>query len=411
MEISYLGHAGVIIKSRDVALACDPWLTGRVFNNGWTLPHPFTDGDRLFDGANGLWISHGHPDHFSRETLRRIPRSQRSGMTVYLQAPILDTVGSWCVDAGFGRVIPASGPDLLIGDRFAIRCRSYTLGDSWLYCRVGRLGVLNTNDCVLARRSQAARIKRDVGRVDVLLTQFSYAAWAGNPEQISLRRRIAENKLDGLRRQVEVFDPAVVIPIAGSPRFCHDENGYLNDDVNLPALVDAVVRAGTSAIPVVMYPGDTYSWGSAWDSRLALARYLEDRNAGNDGAGCALEANVPTPLDAIAEAAAASFRAASGRARDTSDRPRDRLTVFLWDQGAMVELTETGDCRSWSTSDMASSDIAMSSESLAACLAGRYGAASVRMSGRIRVPAGGSVVRYVRFFENAHRRAEAVRVG
>ena len=39
MQIQLVSHASVLIRTEDVQIWTDPWLTGKVFNNSWTLLH------------------------------------------------------------------------------------------------------------------------------------------------------------------------------------------------------------------------------------------------------------------------------------------------------------------------------------------------------------------------------------
>ena len=39
MQIQLVSHASVLIRTQDVQIWTDPWLTGKVFNNSWTLLH------------------------------------------------------------------------------------------------------------------------------------------------------------------------------------------------------------------------------------------------------------------------------------------------------------------------------------------------------------------------------------
>ena len=50
-----------------------------------------------------------------------------------------------------------------------------------LAIRGGDRTILNLNDCIIRKRDAAEQIREAVGNVDLLLTQFSYANWEGNP--------------------------------------------------------------------------------------------------------------------------------------------------------------------------------------------------------------------------------------
>ena len=67
----YLGRGG------DLRVLSDPWWQGPCFGNQWWLyPKPYLE---CLDGRpiDYVYISHGHPDHFHRGTLRRFPRGTK----------------------------------------------------------------------------------------------------------------------------------------------------------------------------------------------------------------------------------------------------------------------------------------------------------------------------------------------
>jgi UDP-MurNAc hydroxylase len=158
----------------------------------------------------------------------------------------------------------------------SVLCEHYQEGDSWLALKTKELTLFNTNDCGIRDKNDALKIQKKVGKVDVLLTQFSYAYWAGNREEVTYRRKIADEKLEGLKFQIEMFQPKILIPIASYIWFCHEENFYLNDEVNRPKKVYDFVAEKTSARPVVLYPGDRYIPNQDFDSKPSIQRYNED---------------------------------------------------------------------------------------------------------------------------------------
>ena len=77
-EIYFRGHAFIQINYGENTLLCDPWISGRVFNESWAL---LTEGhiDWQTIGPHlDIWISHEHPDHLHFPTLKAI-RAGRTG--------------------------------------------------------------------------------------------------------------------------------------------------------------------------------------------------------------------------------------------------------------------------------------------------------------------------------------------
>ncbi|RMG14385.1 MAG: MBL fold metallo-hydrolase, partial [Deltaproteobacteria bacterium] len=75
MQIRFVGHASFEVQTGGVRLVCDPWLSGKVFNNGWALLSRPAQVD--WSSIDYVWISHEHPDHMHLPTLRSVPEAER----------------------------------------------------------------------------------------------------------------------------------------------------------------------------------------------------------------------------------------------------------------------------------------------------------------------------------------------
>ena len=65
-----IGNATVICYDQGPVLATDPWLMGCAYFGSWTFSHTIPDEQmEAVRACRYLWISHGHPDHLSIETL------------------------------------------------------------------------------------------------------------------------------------------------------------------------------------------------------------------------------------------------------------------------------------------------------------------------------------------------------
>ena len=100
------------------------------------------------------------------------------------------------------------------------------LYDSWSLFESPAKRILNINDCIVKTAADLRAIKKRVGHVDVLLTQFSYAGWVGSRSSKRLREEGAKRRLDVVRNQLTHLEPDYVIPFASFVRFCHEENWY-----------------------------------------------------------------------------------------------------------------------------------------------------------------------------------------
>jgi len=159
-----------------------------------------------------------------------------------------------------------------------VLCGKVPFYDSWLLVETRGLKILNTNDCVVDGEAIAGDIVRHTGTVDVLLTQFSYANWIGNPDDRELREESAREKLERVKIQASTFRPRFTVPFASFVYFSHEENRYLNDAINTVERAHNFIRRETNTTPVVLYPGDEWDIGCdpARQNAAALDAYRRD---------------------------------------------------------------------------------------------------------------------------------------
>ena len=82
MEIIWINHAGYILKHAGITLACDPWIEGKVFDNGWDLCSPTKLKYDEFSVVTHIWFSHEHPDHFNPSNIKNIDSEIRKNIVV-----------------------------------------------------------------------------------------------------------------------------------------------------------------------------------------------------------------------------------------------------------------------------------------------------------------------------------------
>ncbi|MBV9242590.1 MAG: MBL fold metallo-hydrolase [Acidobacteria bacterium] len=271
MQIQFLNHASVKLITSQVRVTTDPWYSGAAFNNGWDLIR--TDGDlpALASDATHFWLSHEHPDHLSIEFFKSL--SNRSAPVLF-QKTADQRVVSFLRGQGFTvEEIPES-VDLAVAPGETMRVGRCGFYDSWSLFRAGGDTILNLNDCEINDDRALDALRSRIGTIDVLLTQFSYAAWKGGRENRSLRQIAARDKLDTVGRQIRHLKPKFVIPFASFVYFSHVENSYLNDSINdVPGVINVIESSGSTA--VVMKPRDTWRVGEAWNNREAIDYWRE----------------------------------------------------------------------------------------------------------------------------------------
>jgi UDP-MurNAc hydroxylase len=270
-QILWINHAGYELRTGGLRIVHDPWIDGLVFDNGWALMSPTKYTPNDFNGCDYIWLSHEHPDHFSPSTLGSIPEATRRSITVLFQETLDKRVINYCRNIGFRTIELKDGKKFSLNSLVTITCGRAFGRDSWLLVESDDCTIFNANDCVGDWTKIASQLKVSV---DVLLTQFSYANWVGNPEDSSRMKLAAAGKMKEMESQISAIKPHIVVPFASFAWFCRPENFHLNEHANTISEVVATLR---QALPVVvLYPGDTYTLHSTHDNTKALQRYAED---------------------------------------------------------------------------------------------------------------------------------------
>ena len=190
-KITWVNHASYRFDHGNIRMITDPWLFGSAFDDGWDLLTESAFTPERFADITHIWFSHEHPDHFAPQVLAKIPEDIRSNIVAFFQHTSDKRVASFLDKLGFKVVeLPHRRPYKL-SDDVTITCGKMQGIDSWLLTEVDGLKILNLNDCIVDSRRKSLSIKRTTGDVDVLMTQFAYANWEGNPEETGLRQAAA----------------------------------------------------------------------------------------------------------------------------------------------------------------------------------------------------------------------------
>ena len=402
--IDWVNHASFVIRRGGVGLLCDPWLVGTAFDDGWALHSPTALAPDVLDAVTHIWVSHEHPDHFSPGSLKTIPEAQRPSIEVLYQPTKDRKVLEFCKHLGFATRELEAHTWTPLGSELSVWVAPWSSGDSILAVRTPETTVLNVNDAVVHHAPTLNLLRKhlDGAAVDVLLTQFSYANWEGNPEAVARRRAAAAAKLDALVAQTGAFSPRVVVPFASFVYFCHEENHYLNDEANRVDDAVAVIRERTSAEPVVLYPGDRWVIGEAHDSTSALERYHADVDAALSATSFVTSARIElSGLEELAGSFIAKLTELNGaRTLDAMRRLGLLKEAHLWisDLDLAVQFGLDG-LAAAPGRDEAACDLVLGSEALAFCFRHLYGGSTLNVNGRFREPAAGDPARFRRYLQ------------
>ena len=242
-NLYFINHASFAIEKDNELLLIDPWFEGTAFHNGWSLLDTETSNTKVIDWLKKLnkkiyiWYSHEHSDHLSISFLKNLNQCGLKPLIIF-QKTLDGRVASFLKKQGFDVTEAKNGKKVLISPTLSITTWLHTGGDS--FCLINSCGInlLNLNDCVIKTNQEALAIKQKISsitpKIDILMTQFGYANWAGNEDAIQSRIELANHKFDRISIQERALNPSVIIPFASFVYFCHAENFYLNNEQNTP---------------------------------------------------------------------------------------------------------------------------------------------------------------------------------
>jgi UDP-MurNAc hydroxylase len=275
MNVQLVSHASVIIESNSTVIWTDPWLFGKAFNNSWALvPPPEPVGEALLDKITHVWISHEHPDHFHIPTLRSLPASFKERVTVLYQKLNSEKMIAAFKRLGFKNIeLLPHRKTMELPD--GTKLYSYYVGvmDSCLAVKDGQHTLLDANDAQI-ESTDCATIRKDIGKVDTLLTQFSIAFYSGLPDYEERLTRMAQGILRRIAGNHRDLGVERTIPFASFIYYSSEENRYINRFHNTPGTVYEYFKSRNQPV-VVLYPGDVFNDSESHDSSAALRRFEE----------------------------------------------------------------------------------------------------------------------------------------
>ena len=143
----------------------------------------------------------------------------------------------------------------MISKDVEIQIINHDFYDSSISIKTPDTKLLNLNDCPLREIKEIKKFKKKFGEFDVLLTQFSYAAWKGGKNGKKIRESAAEEKLNDVYNQSTILNCKVVIPFASFIYFSNKINFYMNDSINTPKKVSNYLN-NKKIKSVFMSPGE-----------------------------------------------------------------------------------------------------------------------------------------------------------
>lgn len=252
--IIFLNHASFIIYFNKIRILVDPYLFGSAFNNGWNLLTE-VDHTKQIDNITHIFYSHEHPDHFSIPFLKKIEPVVRKNITILYQHTYDKRIKNYCQKLGYKFKEFKDGFENSISDNFSLIIGKVPFYDSWVNFKINDTNILNVNDCVLENPKLVLDINKKLNRkIDVLLTQFSYANFIKEEKQ-ELR---ALKQLEKIKIQDEVLKPEYIIPFASFIYFSHQENKFMNENINSVNDTYKYLIKNCNAKPIILSPNEKW---------------------------------------------------------------------------------------------------------------------------------------------------------
>jgi len=275
MKVTLISHASVLIETPDCTIWTDPWLFGKAFMDSWSLLIKAHWDETWYDQVDYVWISHEHPDHFHIPTLKSMPQSFKSRVTLLFQQNNSDKIPNFLRELGFKNIKLLKHREFfpLQGETSVYIYQVGAVPDSALAVMAENYTLLNINDCEV-NTNDCKKLVKDLRKINLVLNQFSAAAYRGHIDYKTYLQKQADLILENLIRNHLDLNADYTIPIASFIYFSDEDNRYVNEFANTP--LDVVNIFNQHALnSAVLYPGDTFDSEIIYDSEPALLKYKQ----------------------------------------------------------------------------------------------------------------------------------------
>ena len=238
----FLNHSSFVLVRKSTAFLVDPWLQGTAFNDYWRLQSDETSNEKFFSFIKSknidtlfIWLSHEHSDHFSVPFLMSLKKETWIKKITFIMFDFKDgRVKDFVKKQGFKFISIKTGSNFKIEENFFVR-GGIVNRDSFIRISIDGFNLLNINDCPahsLPEMNHINSFLKDNLKIHMLASQFGYASWLGNQQDVKKRTNESKGYLNSLVKQVNFFNAEYYLPIASFSYFAKKENFYLNKEQN-----------------------------------------------------------------------------------------------------------------------------------------------------------------------------------
>ena len=257
--VKLINHASAKVRVDDVSIISDPWYDGSVFHKGWKLLHELTVEETKghLQNTDYIYVSHEHPDHFSpsfffnKEYKSLILENKTQ---ILFQETKDKRVLNFLKKNDYDVIEVPNNKFINLKNNVRAKIIKFGYVDSALILEGSKERILNLNDCPLNNIEEIKKFRKDHGKFDLLLTQFSYAAWKGNEDNKDFRRSAAQEKLNTIENQFKILECKKVVPFASFIYFSNQLNSFMNDEINKPHVFQKSLSKKIDS--VILAPGE-----------------------------------------------------------------------------------------------------------------------------------------------------------
>lgn len=235
MELGFetVGNATLICHDRGPTLVTDPWIVGPAYFGSWTLGHeiPQEQMDSI-RRCEHVWLSHGHPDHLSADSLKLL-----RGKQILLPDHCGGRIRDYLEAQGFAVKVLADRTWCEVSSNIRVLCIADYNQDAVLLIDLGGVLVVNKND---ASDHGWARFVRKIVRgykMSFLLSLSGY----GDADMFNFfdeeGRRISPPIKHGeppgskIARQTEFFGAKFFVPFSSMHKYQRSDSVWANEYV------------------------------------------------------------------------------------------------------------------------------------------------------------------------------------
>ena len=286
-----IGNATLVAHDGGPVLVTDPWIDGSAYFGSWTRSHEVPQRQRdAIQGCRFVWISHGHPDHLSVESLERL-RDKRILLPDHVGGRVR---GDLC-ELGFHVEVLPDRRWVELSRRIRVQCIADWNQDAVLLVDLGGRLVVNLNDASDHGWGGHLRSTMRQYRETYLLALSGY----GDADMINFVDEHGRQILppaakrvpvgQGLTRLVDHYQARFFVPFSSMHRYQRTDSDWANAYVTpiadhakgfasrscemLPAFIrrdlarDDLERIDPPLAPIA--PRDPREFGDDWSETLA----------------------------------------------------------------------------------------------------------------------------------------------